>query len=477
MSFRKNLEYLRKSKKLSQEELASKLNVSRQSVSKWESGAAYPETEKMLVMCKIFDCSLDQLMNDDMAEIEKSEARKYTFNDLLNEVTKIIRGTIEMLSSMNVKSIIKFLFELGLLFVVVLLLNIPFSYINRIGSSFFYSFGATAGGILSGFWEFLTQIVYFVVAVLTFSYIYKIRFIDKFHSVQEAVENEKEPIVEEHVIGEKEVVKNIEVKKYDFGLFSLIGKFAIAFVKCFAFFISLPVVFLLFCASAGVLIGIVWMFSGIYYLGVIVFLLSFIVFAVSLLKAFYNFIVDHRTDWKKLFVAFIISIIGLGIGAGISFLDFSKFTISQEAPSRVVSDKKIVEYPMSENLILFPYGNVLEDSYVVDNSLVDTVKVEVEYYGMVTEPVISILEVDGKREIHVSSRADRSINLRDMYKVFLDDLKNNTISNYAALGDFNVKVYSSEENIEKFKSNFYERYREVETQYGIVEEYPEPLSY
>ncbi len=116
-------------------------------------------------------------------------------------------------------------------------------------------------------------------------------------------------------------------------------------------------------------------------------------------------------------------IIGLGIGAGI--FGFSKFTISCEAPSRVVSDKKIVEYPMSENLILFPYGNVLEDSYVVDNSLVDTVKVEVEYYGMVTEPVISILEVDGKREIHVSSRAERSINLRDMYKIFLDDLKNN----------------------------------------------------
>ena len=46
MSIRKNLEYLRKQKKLSQEELAYKLGVSRQAVSKWESGAAFPETEK-----------------------------------------------------------------------------------------------------------------------------------------------------------------------------------------------------------------------------------------------------------------------------------------------------------------------------------------------------------------------------------------------------------------------------------------------
>ena len=53
MSFRKNLEYLRKSKKLSQEELANKLNISRQSVSKWESGATYPETEKILQFVKI----------------------------------------------------------------------------------------------------------------------------------------------------------------------------------------------------------------------------------------------------------------------------------------------------------------------------------------------------------------------------------------------------------------------------------------
>ena len=59
MSLSKNLEYLRKSKKMSQEDLAFKLGVSRQAVSKWESGAAYPETEKIIAICKLFDCSLD----------------------------------------------------------------------------------------------------------------------------------------------------------------------------------------------------------------------------------------------------------------------------------------------------------------------------------------------------------------------------------------------------------------------------------
>ena len=476
MSFRKNLEYLRKGKKLSQEELANKLNVSRQSVSKWESGGAYPETEKMLSMCNIFNCSLDQLMNDDIAEIEKSEARKYTFNDLLNEITKIIRGTIDMLGSMNTKSVIKFLFEIGLLFLIILLLNVPFSYISSIGSSFFYSFGTTAGGILSGFWEFLTKIVYLVVAVLAFAYIYKIRFIDKFHSIQEEVEKEKEHSVEKQVIREKEVVKNIEVKKYDFGLFSLIGRFAMAFVKCFVFFISMPIVFLLFCSSAGVLIGIVWMFSGIFYLGIIVFLLSFILFSVSLLNAFYNFIVDRRIDWKKLFVAFIVSVIGLGMGAGICVLDFSKLTINPKAPSRVVADKKIVQYPMSDNLLLLNYGAISEDSFVIDNSLTDTVKIEVKYYKMFTDLVFSVAEVGEQREINVYNEVEKSINLRNIYKIFLDDLKNHTISNYTDLGGFEVKVYSSEENIEKLKSNFDKRYYTIENQPEIIEVSP-TLSY
>ena len=56
---------------MSQEDLAFKLGVSRQAVSKWESGAAYPETEKIVAICKLFDCSLDELLKDDIEELRK----------------------------------------------------------------------------------------------------------------------------------------------------------------------------------------------------------------------------------------------------------------------------------------------------------------------------------------------------------------------------------------------------------------------
>ncbi|MDE7164033.1 MAG: helix-turn-helix domain-containing protein [Clostridiales bacterium] len=67
MHIAKNLQYLRKRDKITQEDLAEKLNVSRQSVSKWETGEAYPETEKLLAICDLFDVSLDGLMRTDLS--------------------------------------------------------------------------------------------------------------------------------------------------------------------------------------------------------------------------------------------------------------------------------------------------------------------------------------------------------------------------------------------------------------------------
>ena len=67
MSFGKNLQFLRHLRgNMTQEELAGKMNVSRQTVSKWELDTAQPEMEKALELCKLFNCSLDNLFRDDM---------------------------------------------------------------------------------------------------------------------------------------------------------------------------------------------------------------------------------------------------------------------------------------------------------------------------------------------------------------------------------------------------------------------------
>ena len=67
MSLAENLQFLRKQKNITQEQLAEQLEVSRQSVSKWESGQSYPEMEKLLQICSMFHCSMDCLMQGDVS--------------------------------------------------------------------------------------------------------------------------------------------------------------------------------------------------------------------------------------------------------------------------------------------------------------------------------------------------------------------------------------------------------------------------
>lgn len=67
MSFRANLQYLRAQRNLTQERLAILLGVSRQAISKWESEKAYPEMDKLLMICDLFGCTLDDLVLGDVS--------------------------------------------------------------------------------------------------------------------------------------------------------------------------------------------------------------------------------------------------------------------------------------------------------------------------------------------------------------------------------------------------------------------------
>lgn len=69
MDFGEKLQNLRKENGLSQEQLAEKLNVSRQAVSKWESGAL-PDVDNIVKISSFFDCSLDYLLGKDSPKVE-----------------------------------------------------------------------------------------------------------------------------------------------------------------------------------------------------------------------------------------------------------------------------------------------------------------------------------------------------------------------------------------------------------------------
>ena len=68
MTTGEKLALLRKKKGITQEESSEILNVSRQSVSRWEKDIAFPETDKLIKLSKMFECSIDFLLNDTIHE-------------------------------------------------------------------------------------------------------------------------------------------------------------------------------------------------------------------------------------------------------------------------------------------------------------------------------------------------------------------------------------------------------------------------
>ena len=75
MSFGENLQKVRRQNRLSQEDLAEMLGVSRQAVSKWELGDGYPEVDKLLLLSKKLNVSLDGLLGGETTPAPSGDAR------------------------------------------------------------------------------------------------------------------------------------------------------------------------------------------------------------------------------------------------------------------------------------------------------------------------------------------------------------------------------------------------------------------
>lgn len=113
MELYEKLYELRRASGMSQEELAEKLGVSRQAVSKWESGATQPELSKLIELSKLYSVSVDELLSlehtkpeQDAAEspvqsnAEKAPAEKLSFRDFCIQHKRIIGGAAVALAAL-----------------------------------------------------------------------------------------------------------------------------------------------------------------------------------------------------------------------------------------------------------------------------------------------------------------------------------------------------------------------------------------
>ena len=126
MNLGEKLYELRKEKNLSQEEVADKLNVTRQTVSKWETNQSTPDFDKIVPLCELFGISTEELLTGKKQEEKEQKAEKEIIEEKPLTKEEVRRKSAEVVSSAV------FLYILA---VVVIMIAIPVLKMNTIIAS------------------------------------------------------------------------------------------------------------------------------------------------------------------------------------------------------------------------------------------------------------------------------------------------------------------------------------------------------
>ena len=125
MKFGDNLRQIRKNKKMSQEQLADRVNVTRQSVSKWENGESYPEMNNILELCKIFNCKLNDLVHTDMTDIssldEEIVMNVVKFNEKKQKEVKTLSNIISLIGKIGA-----IVLKVAVPFIILAMILVPY---------------------------------------------------------------------------------------------------------------------------------------------------------------------------------------------------------------------------------------------------------------------------------------------------------------------------------------------------------------
>lgn len=470
MSFSKKLQSLRKANKMSQEKLADLLDVTRQSVSKWESGQTYPEMDKLLAMCKLFKCSLDDLTNDEVTSVKIEEKKKNNLNTFIDSILEFVERTYHMFLQMNKKEIFKCLFVIFCIFIALLICRIPFTVLeDKVYSIISTIHNNSIIHIISGIFNLIVDISYFVLMILVFAYLFKLIYLDHYEG-REVVKLESDSVVdmEETKIQnqaepKQKIVVAKERKEKSYALFDILGKVALFFIKIMTCIFMIPFMISLFCFSAALLIKIVLMFQGVFYFGVLLGLIFFIIFNVLILEFLLNFLLNRKNHVKRMLITFLVSIIGLGLSFGIFMIEFANTKYIDKAPANEKTKIEQKYVTMDDELFISGTGNI---TYKADNQLTDKLLIEVKYYNRFVKVFFP------KEDVAYFSVNSNVLPTQNTYLInqIIDDLSKKQFHNYNKLWNYEVTVYTSESNIQKLEDNYTKNYENEQMEYQKEQE-------
>ena len=386
-NFSENLKKIRKEHNMSQEQLANELGVSRQAISKWESAVAYPEMDKIIALCDKFNLNIDDLLHRDIKEIKGEEESKKKLNKTIDDFLKFITDTVNLFSNMNFKSKIKCLLEQIIIIVILFLISLV---IVQFGGMFFKHLleflPSSANNFITDIITFILIIFCFISAVIISTHIFKTRYLDYYMKIKNDVDSttDKEKTnsninsnIEETINNKNKILfKNNENKiiirdpkhsEYKFinGLFKCLVEIIKFFVLCF----SLCFAFLLICLVGLFIVSFLIIKNGLLFIGLLSVILASSAIDIIILLLIFNFVFNRQSDKKKLIWTFIISLILIGIGAGMIFISTLNFEVIDK--NEDIFKTGSFEFEMNDNT----FFNIYHDIEYVETDI-DNIKVE-----------------------------------------------------------------------------------------------------
>ena len=387
MKFSDKLAQLRKVNNLSQEQLAEKLDVSRQSVSKWESGDTYPDMAKMIQLCKILNCSLPELMDDGTfnEEYSKPKTKDKSFSSYMHNFLDYVTKTYNMFIHMTLKSKLICLIEMVCVGVVIglvdwlvpELINVLFNRVFR-----YVPYGYTISSVLSD----IFAIALIVLSVIVFLHLFKIRYLDYYVTIVDNTINEQvveEPIEENttvSVLDDKQKKEKVVIRDPKHSISHFLDGIAKIFSFIFKLFVILCSLPALVCAVGATYLAVI-MFVNIVYSSVFTFagicltgcsIIGFIFVYMAV-----NYLFKKKQPFTVLLILFLTSLLAIGVGAGLATNEALKLNIVDN-DYKVNYVTKEFNYSMGDvsDGIQFEF-NCYNIERVIDET-VDGVKVKIE---------------------------------------------------------------------------------------------------
>lgn len=457
MKFGENLQKLRKERGISQEQLAEQLGVTRQSVSKWESGASYPEMDKIVAICNIFHCDMDVLINKDITEErDKKDASKVVKVGFKN-IADYIKKTIYLFEHQSFKDIIKMIAQVMIIICVILCFSIPFMLFKEMVVSLFYTGDNWFSIFFSRFWNFIFNASYGILAIATFLYIFKVKFLDGEEIVIEEVNESLDTIDDDNsqdTVKDNKKKKVIKVKRTEgFSLLDLLSKAITLCLKVFLLFLLIPAIIGVIMLIIAFVLLVILFFRGVFLVGPIFIALGITVFCLIVIELILDFIFNLRFSRRRVIITIISSVVVSAVGLGLSIWYFLNLNVVNDVPNNFKQETQEEVYMMNDELLIQYGWNYIK--FVEDESMTNQIRVRIDYY-----PDYTAAELEKEdNEIFINYDTINSIRINEVTDSIINNLKKNKLYTYDKLGTVSMTITSSKNNIEKLKENYNKQYQ------------------